>query len=77
MTELRQITLDQVQSIVDGPVNRIKTDEDVELWKTTQSYKDYSIFLHRLTNSVVNHYLPWTPEKPSSVGFHVVWVLVL
>ncbi|TEB31594.1 serine/threonine-protein phosphatase 2A activator 1 [Coprinellus micaceus] len=62
MTELRRISLDQVQSIPDDPIYHIKTDEDVQLWKTTHSYKDYSIFLNRLTNAVVNYHLPWSPE---------------
>ncbi|KAF6756884.1 hypothetical protein DFP72DRAFT_892596 [Ephemerocybe angulata] len=65
MANLRQVTLDAVQTIVDGPTLHIKTEEDVEAWKTTQSYRDYSTFLQRLNESVVNYYLPWSPETPA------------
>ncbi|EAU85128.2 serine/threonine-protein phosphatase 2A activator 1 [Coprinopsis cinerea okayama7 len=68
MAELRKISLDDAQHLIqagDVPVLRIKLEEDVEKWKTTQSYQDYGIFLRRLSDSVVNYQLPWSPTEPT------------
>lgn len=43
---------------LDVPSLRIRTDEDVVTWKTTVGYKNYLVFLRRLTESVVGHDLP-------------------
>jgi hypothetical protein len=70
MAELRKVSLDDAQHLIqagDVPVLRIKLEEDVEKWKTTQSYQDYGIFLRRLSDSVVNHQLPWSPTEPTEV----------
>lgn len=67
MAELRQIIVDEVRNLKSRPVHCIKTEEDVETWKTTRSWADYSIFLRRLTDSVVNQFLPWSPEVPDQV----------
>lgn len=63
MVELRQISLDAVRSLTDRPLLHIKTEEDVDAWKTTTSYRDYSIFLQRLTNSVSGCLLPWSTDS--------------
>ncbi|KAG5221391.1 Serine/threonine-protein phosphatase 2A activator [Salix suchowensis] len=42
------------------PAQKIRFDSDVEVWRTTRSYQDYSIFLHRLTEAVVGQFLPLT-----------------
>ncbi|KAI0791204.1 Phosphotyrosyl phosphatase activator [Abortiporus biennis] len=57
---LRHIPISEVAQMNSLPTTKIKTDEDVELWKTTRSYEDYGIFLRRLNESVVGHFLPWT-----------------
>lgn len=44
------------------PSTLIRTDEDVEHWKNTQGYEDYSLFIRRLNESVVGHFLPDTSE---------------
>jgi len=61
------ITLPDVSRIGPPPITRIKSDEDVELWKSKRSYQDYRIFLRRLNESVVGCTLPWEPEKRSQV----------
>ncbi|PPQ83972.1 hypothetical protein CVT25_000518 [Psilocybe cyanescens] len=63
--ELREILLSEVSGFQSPPSLKIRTDDDVEHWKTTQSYIDYGIFLRRLNESVVGHFLPWEPENQS------------
>ncbi|KAH6901268.1 serine/threonine-protein phosphatase 2A activator 1 [Coprinopsis sp. MPI-PUGE-AT-0042] len=66
MAELRKVTLEEIAQLGDlKPSLTIKFEEDVEKWKTTQSYQDFGIFLQRLSDSVVNVYLPWSPEHPA------------
>ena len=50
------------------PIPKIKTEEDVEFWKTTRSYSDLGLFLQRLNEAVVGYYLPFTPQSPSEVN---------
>ena len=64
---LREIPLSDVLNKA-PPVPKIKTEEDVEFWKTTRSYNDLGLFLQRLNESVVGHYLPFTPQTPSQVN---------
>ena len=64
--KLRKISLTQVSKF-DPPTLKIKADDDVEYWKTTQSYIDYRIFLRRLNESVVGYSLPWKPNTHSQV----------
>lgn len=47
------------------PGKRIFTDSDVELWKTTQGYVDYGLFVRRLGEAVIGHYLPYNPPAES------------
>ena len=54
------------------PIPKIKTEEDVEIWKTTRSYSDLGLFLQRLNEAVVGHYLPFTPQSTSQVN-HLVF----
>ncbi|TFK24812.1 serine/threonine-protein phosphatase 2A activator 1 [Coprinopsis marcescibilis] len=77
MTALREIPLEDVLkfSESDAPTPKIKLDEDVEHWKTTQSYKDYSVFLGRLSDSVVNYQLPWSPPESSPAILKMVSLL--
>ncbi|KAF8885873.1 hypothetical protein CPB84DRAFT_1837853 [Gymnopilus junonius] len=62
---LREISISEAQHLRTLPSLEIRTDDDVEFWKTTQSYMDYGIFLRRLNESVVGYYLPWEPERHS------------
>ncbi|THU98369.1 Phosphotyrosyl phosphatase activator [Dendrothele bispora CBS 962.96] len=62
--ELPQIPLSLLEGLA-LPKQVIKTDHDVEIWRTTRSYKDYSVFLHRLTESVVGVFLPWSSDSHS------------
>jgi len=64
---LREIPLSDLLTKA-PPVPKIKTEEDVEIWKTTRSYSDLGLFLQRLDEAVVGHYLPFTPQSPSQVN---------
>lgn len=58
---LREIALTEVNKYEDLPRPRIRTDHDIDTWKTTRSYQDYAIFLRRLNQSVVGYCLPYNP----------------
>ncbi|KAI0656450.1 hypothetical protein C8Q70DRAFT_1011822 [Cubamyces menziesii] len=60
---LREIPVSTLASAA-PPVLRIKTDEDVELWKQTRGYQDYGLFLRRLAESVVGYELPYSDPNP-------------
>jgi len=62
---LRDIPLSEVLSLPEPPTTKIKTDDDIEHWKSMQSYRDYILFLRRLNESVVGTSLPWIPEHHS------------
>ncbi|KAI0077814.1 Phosphotyrosyl phosphatase activator [Panus rudis PR-1116 ss-1] len=61
LPSLRHITIAEVAAMQSLPSRKIRTDEDVELWKTTRGYQDYGLFLRRLNESVVGHFLPYEP----------------
>jgi len=67
---LREIPLSDLLAKA-PPIPKIKTEEDVEIWKTTRSYSDLGLFLQRLNQAVVGHYLPFTPQSPSQVNYLV------
>jgi len=68
MPQLREISLTQVSNF-EPPALKIKSDDDAEYWKTTQSYIDYRVFLRRLNESVVGYSLPWEPNAHSQVHY--------
>ena len=68
LQQLREISLADVARLKSQPTPRIKSDYDVDKWRTTQSYQDYGIFLRRLNESVVGHDLPYTSPGHSQVG---------
>lgn len=70
LPQIRYIPIAEVAAFSERPVTKIRTDEDVDYWKTTRGYQDYGLFLRRLNESVVDHYLPWTGLAPSPVGFY-------
>ena len=69
---LEAIPLSEVESLSEVPTPKIKTDHDLEQWKSMQSYRDYILFLRRLNESVVGTSLPWIPEQRSQVGMN--WI---
>lgn len=69
---LRRVSLSDVLDKT-PPTLKIKTEEDVELWKTTRSYGDLGLFLQRLNEAVVGCCLPFTPPSPSQVS-HFLFV---
>ncbi|KAF8799054.1 Phosphotyrosyl phosphatase activator [Phlegmacium glaucopus] len=62
---LQEITLSEVSSLPATPTTKIKTDGDLEHWKSMQSYRDYILFLRRLNESVIGTSLPWVPKSHS------------
>lgn len=65
---LRQIELPILQV---PPELKIRTDRDVEVWKSTKGYADYLLFLHRLSEAVVDCTLPLVDRpKQSQVRSH-------
>lgn len=62
LPRIAAVTLAEIQP----PSLRIRTDEDVELWKLTSGYKAYELFLRRLNESVVGYELPLQDDAPDS-----------
>ncbi|KAL1748334.1 hypothetical protein HDZ31DRAFT_29707 [Schizophyllum fasciatum] len=60
---LREITSQEVDRLPELPSKKIKTDQDIETWKTTRSYNDFSLFIRRLCESVVGRQLPYEPTE--------------
>ncbi|EIN03933.1 Phosphotyrosyl phosphatase activator [Punctularia strigosozonata HHB-11173 SS5] len=50
------------------PELKIKDDLDVEAWKGTRGYADYSLFLRRLCESVVGYNLPYDSNTTSPIN---------
>ncbi|KNZ80803.1 Serine/threonine-protein phosphatase 2A activator 1 [Termitomyces sp. J132] len=66
LSQLRRIPLSELGKL-GVPGSKIKTDADVLAWKTTQSYRDYAVFLRRLNESVVGQFLPCTSTPSQAV----------
>ncbi|KAI0703840.1 hypothetical protein BC835DRAFT_1317809 [Cytidiella melzeri] len=62
---LRYVSIDDVAQLASVPSQTIRTDEDLERWRTTTGYRDYVVFLRRLNESVVGQTLPWSSSSPS------------
>ena len=62
---LRQIPLSRLQELP-LPALKIRSDTDVQAWKETRGYSDYGLFLGRLNEAVVAHFLPSPPFTPES-----------
>lgn len=60
---MRQIELPILQV---PPELKIRTDKDVEVWKSTKGYADYLLFLHRLSEAVVDCTLPLVDHPKQS-----------
>jgi len=65
---LREITLNEISQLGPLPTTRIKTDDDIAFWKSTQGYLDYKIFLSRLNAAIAGHFLPKEVENHSKVS---------
>jgi serine/threonine-protein phosphatase 2A activator len=50
---LRYISPEDLVALHAWPTPKIQTEADVEAWKQTQGYSDYSIFLRWLSEAVV------------------------
>ncbi|KAF8992366.1 hypothetical protein BDQ17DRAFT_211013 [Cyathus striatus] len=66
LEQLREIPISHIHHLSTLPKPRIKTDDDMDKWKSTRSYRDYGVFLRRLNESVVGHHLPWSSGNPSA-----------
>ena len=52
---------------LEPPILGIRTDNDVLVWKQTTGYQNFMLFLRRLSEAVVDHYLPIDEQSPSLV----------
>lgn len=64
---LLNIPVESLTKLSTTPSQKIRLDEDLDVWRTTTAYHDYSIFLRRLNESVVGYFLPWSSHTPSQV----------
>ncbi|KAL4263905.1 Serine/threonine-protein phosphatase 2A activator [Pleurotus pulmonarius] len=74
LPDLRRIDITSLKGMP-KPAQKIRFDSDVEVWRSTRSYRDYSLFLHRLTEAVVGQYLPVTNPTQSSAILGIIGVL--
>ncbi|KAF8885483.1 hypothetical protein BD779DRAFT_676403 [Infundibulicybe gibba] len=74
-TELRRISLAEISPSGPFPAPKIQTDDDLARWRTTQSYRDYQLFLRRLNESVIGYSLPWHPESQSEGTLKLIQLL--
>ncbi|CAA7265754.1 unnamed protein product [Cyclocybe aegerita] len=68
LRELREVTIDDVARLHCLPSTKIRSESDLDYWKTTRSYADYLLFLRRLNESVVGFSLPWNPTRHTESG---------
>ena len=61
MHTLSQISLSSVSSLP-LPTLHIRTDTDVEAWKSTTGYRDFGVWVRLLNESVVGVEMPWEGE---------------
>ncbi|KAK1219461.1 Serine/threonine-protein phosphatase 2A activator 1 [Marasmius sp. AFHP31] len=69
--EMNQVPLSDLPQL-EIPTQKIRSDQDIEIWRSTRSYRDYSIFLRRLNESVVGFNLPWSSQHPSDAVLDIV-----
>jgi len=62
---LRHITPEDLVALQAWPTPKIRTDADLEAWKQTRGYSDYSLFLQWLNEAVVGCSLPHTNSNQS------------
>ncbi|KAF9262490.1 Phosphotyrosyl phosphatase activator [Marasmius fiardii PR-910] len=72
--DIRQLSLSDLEEF-EVPSQKIRSDHDIQFWRSTRSYHDYAIFLRRLNESVVGHYLPWSSENPSDAIINTIKLL--
>ena len=68
LVPLRRIPAETLSSLP-RPSLKIKIEEDVAVWRETQAYRDYGVFLRRLNESVVGCPLPWNSPSLSNVSW--------
>ncbi|KAI9456783.1 hypothetical protein F5148DRAFT_364836 [Russula earlei] len=72
---LRHISPENLVALQAWPTPKIHTDADVEAWKQTRGYSDYSLFLRWLNEAVVGCPLPRT-NPDQSEGIHQILSLL-
>ena len=73
---LRHVTVTSVATLP-VPNQKIKTEEDVELWRLTAGYADYGLFLRHLNEAVVGCCLPWSSPRTYPVSLIFIYYRVL
>jgi serine/threonine-protein phosphatase 2A activator len=61
---LRSISLTRP---IQPPRKIIKDDADVEAWKHTTGYKDFSLFISRLNSAVIERDIPSVDQEERSI----------
>jgi hypothetical protein len=73
ISSLRFISPENLVALQAWPTPKIRTDADVEAWKETQGYSDYSLFLRWLSEAVVGCSLPRANDNQSEVSSYKVF----
>lgn len=71
ISSLRYISPENLVALQSWPTPKIQTDADVEVWKQTQGYSDYSLFLRWLSDAVVGYSLPQMNDNQSEVPSNI------
>ncbi|KAJ4467737.1 hypothetical protein C8J55DRAFT_525722 [Lentinula edodes] len=71
---LRRIILPEIHSL-QLPTKKIFDEEDVEIWRRTQGFRDLIIFLRRLNEAVVGITIPWSSKFPSQAVLSMVTLI--
>ncbi|TRM62086.1 hypothetical protein BD626DRAFT_537814 [Schizophyllum amplum] len=72
LPQLREVPISTVERLPELPSQKIKSDHDIETWRTTRSYYDFSLFIRRLCESVVGRTLPYEPQETSELTAQAV-----
>lgn len=64
---LPEITTEQIRNL-DLPTLKIRSEADLVAWKSSTGYRNYMLFLHRLTDSVVGFDIPQTSDECPSLN---------
>jgi hypothetical protein len=73
ISPLRYISTENLVALQAWPTPQIRADADVEAWKQTQGYYDYSLFLRWLSEAVVGCSLPRANNNQSQVSYYKVF----
>ncbi|KAJ4466241.1 hypothetical protein J3R30DRAFT_3311198 [Lentinula aciculospora] len=70
----RSVSLSEIHEF-SPPTQKISSEEDVEIWRQTQSYGDLITFLRRLNEAVVGISMPWSSDSPGRAVLSMVTLI--